>query len=304
MSGVTKLVPAKLRSSPRMRSSSSGCPIDSWICRIIWSGASSTSIVPLGQFGASTSSSASSATWRPLPTKPARSRISPAPCWQTARSPDSVRRCVSPSACAVADAAGIEEAVALHDVAAGARHQAMRRRAHVDVRVPVDDARIDRGRARLGGEHRVDVAARGARRVERGRAVLAARTGARQRARVDQAHARGRARPGERRVEGGLAIRRARCRRSRRSPCHRRHARWPSRHDRSRPRAAAARSCAPRSFRRTLRRNAATRSRRRRRGRAGGFRRAWIRRETFRGRRLSLGAQGAGRPPIGRAGVA
>ena len=52
MSGVTKLVPAKLRSSPRMRSSSSGCPIDSWICRIIWSGASSTSIVPLGQFGA------------------------------------------------------------------------------------------------------------------------------------------------------------------------------------------------------------------------------------------------------------
>ena len=46
MSGVTKLVPAKLRSSPRMRSSSSGWPIDSWICSIIWSGASSTSMRP------------------------------------------------------------------------------------------------------------------------------------------------------------------------------------------------------------------------------------------------------------------
>ncbi len=78
MSGVTKLVPAKLRSSPRMRSSSSGWPIDSWICRIIWSGASSTSIAPLGQFGAASSSSASSAIRRPPPTKPKRASTSAA----------------------------------------------------------------------------------------------------------------------------------------------------------------------------------------------------------------------------------
>ena len=42
-------MPAKLRSSPRMRSSSSGWPIDSWICSIIWSGMSSTSMLPPGQ---------------------------------------------------------------------------------------------------------------------------------------------------------------------------------------------------------------------------------------------------------------
>ena len=75
MSSVTKLVPAKFRSSPRMRSSSSGCPIDSWICSTIWSGISRTSIVPSGSWAPTEAAAPRRRCRRPLPRKPNRSRI-------------------------------------------------------------------------------------------------------------------------------------------------------------------------------------------------------------------------------------
>ncbi len=52
-----------------------------------------------------------------------------------------------------------KEAVALHDVAAGARHQPVRRGAHVDVRLPIDDAWIDARLARFRTEQLVPLVA-------------------------------------------------------------------------------------------------------------------------------------------------
>ncbi len=88
-----------------------------------------------------------------------------------------------------------QEAVTLDDIAASAGDQAMRCRAHVDARVPVDDPRIDRRVLRLPHQQLEPLAARAHRGFERGRRILAARCRARQAPRVEQRPLRGSARP-------------------------------------------------------------------------------------------------------------
>ena len=61
-SGCTQERPAKFVSSPRIRSSSSACPTDSWICSASWAGPMTTSAVPPGACGAPSSATASSPT--------------------------------------------------------------------------------------------------------------------------------------------------------------------------------------------------------------------------------------------------
>ena len=79
----------------------------------------------------------------------------------------------------------------------------MRRRAHLDAGLPVDDARVEAGRPRFLVQQLVPLGARRQPVGERRRRVLAARRGPRQRSRVHDAHPRGRARPGGGALERG-----------------------------------------------------------------------------------------------------
>ena len=136
MSGVTKLVPAKLRSSPRMRSSSSGWPIDSWICRIIWSGISSTSIVPRRAVrrGDELERLVGDAARRAVEAE-AREDLVAALLADAAVAVERARLRVAVRVRGHRHA-GEQEAVALDDVAAFAGDEAMRRRAHLDRSLP------------------------------------------------------------------------------------------------------------------------------------------------------------------------
>ncbi len=175
MSGVTKLVPAKLRSSPRIRSSSSGCPIDSWICRIIWSGHQQHvhRAARAVRRGEQLERLVGDAAHRAVEAE-AREDLVAALLADAAMAVQRARLRVAVGVRGDRHARE-QEAVALDDVAALAGDEPVRRGQHVDRRVPVDDARVERRRARFAHQQFVPLAARARRGRECRRRVFAAR---------------------------------------------------------------------------------------------------------------------------------
>ncbi len=157
-----------------------------------------------------------------------------------------------------------QEAVALDDVAALARDEAVRRASRRrSTRPSRRCASRSRPRAiRPSGARTIRDAKREGAAID-GDAYSPRGRGPRQRPRIDQRELRGGARPARPRARAPRRDRLATCRRSPRSRSRRRRRRLPSRRDPSTPRMAAPRSCARRTSRRTPRPSAATRSRRR-----------------------------------------